>query len=191
MLNRVIFSLREAANHRSALCRIASSGHGESLPDVTSAGFPENIKVIALDFDGVLGPHGYPRPTVDLEQWFAKVRACGQISRVYIYSNKPTQARKHYFETYLPEICFLSGIRKKPFPDGIKRIAELEGVPPEAVLMVDDRLLTGMLAAILAGAQGFYVTRPVTDFGYRPVHEAVFGLLRVVEKLMVRMWDSV
>jgi uncharacterized protein len=62
---------------------------------------------------------------------------------------------------------------------------EAEGVAPENVLMVDDRLLTGMLAAAVAGTSSLYIAQPLADFSYSPVKEAVFATLRSIERWVI------
>jgi uncharacterized protein len=59
---------------------------------------------------------------------------------------------------------------------------ELEGIAPEMVLMVDDRLLTGILAAAIAGTSSLYIAKPLADFSSSAAKESVFALLRFVER---------
>ena len=82
---------------------------------------------------------------------------------------------------------FISGVRKKPYPDGLNKTGELTGVPLSSILMVDDRLLTGCLAALAAGARPCYIRHPYADFTYRPFAELFFRMLRVIERLFVRL----
>jgi FMN phosphatase YigB (HAD superfamily) len=82
---------------------------------------------------------------------------------------------------------FISGVRKKPYPDGINKTGELARVPLSSIMMVDDRLLTGCLAALSAGAKPCYIRRPYASFAQRPAAELFFATLRIVEQLFIRV----
>ena len=86
---------------------------------------------------------------------------------------------------------YFSGIRmvaadlKKPFPDGILNILALTHIEPEALLVIDDRLLTGVLAAVIANVPACYVVSPIVCLACRPVQELFFMLLRRLERAIV------
>lgn len=145
----------------------------------------EGIKALALDFDGVLAPHGFPAPLPAAEEWLTRCVACFGADKVFILSNKPTEGRRRWFGEHFPHIRFISGVRKKPFPDGLARISELAEVPLSAILMVDDRLLTGCLAALNAGARPLYVSHPSVSLMHRPMAELFFMLLRSGERALI------
>lgn len=145
----------------------------------------DGVKALALDFDGVLSPHGFAAPIPQAEAWLSSCAAVFGEDRLFILSNKPTQERKEWFERHFPEIRFISGVRKKPFTDGLKKIGELARVPLPSILMVDDRLLTGCLAAIDATARPCYIRRPYVSYRHRPAAELFFMLLRTAERLLV------
>ena len=145
------------------------------------------IAVLALDFDGVLAGHGAPVPLPEAVAWMKRCEAVFGGDRVFILSNKPTDGRRRWFAENFPAMRFISGVRKKPYPDGLNKTGELAGVPLSSIMMVDDRLLTGCLAALVAGARPCYIRRPYASFGYRPVAELFFRLLRSGERLFVRL----
>ena len=145
----------------------------------------EGVAVLALDFDGVLSPHGFAAPIPQAQAWLTRCAAVFGEEKLFILSNKPTQERKEWFGTHFPAIRFISGVRKKPFPDGLNKIGELARVPLSHILMVDDRLLTGCLAAINAGARPCYIRRPYAAYTHRPVAELFFKLLRSGERMLV------
>lgn len=175
--------------HRRELARILeeTAGHS-SVPDLK----PQQLKsvaisVLALDFDGVLAPHGDKVPLPAAHEWLRDCAAVFEERNIFILSNKPTEERQQWFAQHFPQICFIGGVRKKPFPDGLNRIRELSGVPPHSVLMVDDRLLTGCLAAILAGVRPVYIRAPYISFRLRPCAELFFVLLRSSERLFIHL----
>jgi FMN phosphatase YigB (HAD superfamily) len=108
-------------------------------------------------------------------------------NQIFILSNKPTDGRRVWFAENFPAMRFISGVRKKPYPDGLEKTGELAGVPLSAIMMVDDRLLTGCLAALVAGARPCYIRRPYISFKTRPFAEMFFWKLRILERLFVRL----
>lgn len=160
----------------------------QALLDLT----PETVgqqgsTVFALDFDGVLAPHGVDRPLPEVEAWLRRlVAACGP-ERVFILSNRPFGPRVDWFREQLPGVRFIGSVRKKPYCDGLKKAGELAAAPLSQILMADDRLLTGCLAAIRAGSQPYYVRRPFVSFRHKPYHEFFFMLLRWAERALVRL----
>lgn len=143
------------------------------------------IAALALDFDGVLAHHGAPFPLPEAIEWMRRCETVFGGDRIFILSNKPTEGRRQWFADHFPGMRFISGVRKKPYPDGINKTGELAGVPLSSILMVDDRLLTGCLAAINAGARPCYIRQPCISFTHRPLAELFFMLLRTAERCFV------
>ncbi len=141
--------------------------------------------MLALDFDGVLAPHGFPAPLPEAVTWLKGCAAAFGADKIFILSNKPTDERRQWFAEHFPAMRFISGVRKKPYPDGLDRVGELSGAPLSSILMVDDRLLTGCLAAINAGARPCFVRSPYVSYNHRPLAELFFWLLRNGERLFV------
>lgn len=176
-------------HHRRALRRLLDSTPAETTiltldPEALAA---SGVAALALDFDGVLAHHGAPVPLPEAVAWMKRCVAVFGGKRIFILSNKPTEGRRRWFAEQFPTLRFISGVRKKPYPDGLLKTAELAGVPPASVMMVDDRLLTGCLAALVAGARPCYIRRPYVSFGFRPVAELFFMLLRSGERLCLRL----
>jgi predicted HAD superfamily phosphohydrolase YqeG len=143
------------------------------------------VVALALDFDGVLAHHGAPVPLPEAVEWIKRCEAIFGGERIFILSNKPTEGRKAWFSDHFPSLRFISGVRKKPFPDGLHKTGALAGVPLSQILMVDDRLLTGCLAALVAGARPCYIRQPYVSFSHRPQAELFFMLLRRAERCFV------
>lgn len=145
------------------------------------------IEALAVDFDGVLANHGAPFPLPDAVTWMRRCEAVFGGDMIFILSNKPTDERKRWFAEHFPAMRFISGVSKKPYPDGLKKTGELAGVPLSQIMMVDDRLMTGCLAALVAGVRPCYIRSPYVSFNFRPVAELFFWLLRRGECLLVRV----
>jgi predicted HAD superfamily phosphohydrolase YqeG len=145
------------------------------------------VAALALDFDGVLANHGATQPLPGAVEWIKHCQAVFGVEKIFILSNKPTRERSLWFAEHFPALRFISGVRKKPYPDGINKAGELARVPLSQILMVDDRLLTGCLAALLAGARPCYIRRPFVSFSHRPLAELLFKLLRWLERCLVSL----
>ncbi len=144
----------------------------------------QGVQVLALDFDGVLASDGTPFPSPKVQQWLDHcVRQLG-TERVFILSNKPRPERISWFKEQYPGLRFISGVRKKPYPDGLQAIQQCTQVPFQAILLVDDRLLTGVLAACIAQTQALHIRTPYVELSKHPVKESFFMLLRGIEKVL-------
>lgn len=184
----ILAGISDGWRHRMELRRILTE-----TPVDTSIGSldPARLKAagiaaLALDFDGVLANHGAPAPLPEAIEWLERCQECFGGERIFILSNKPTEGRRSWFGQRFPAFRFVSGVAKKPFPDGVLTCARLAGVDASAVLMVDDRLLTGCLAALNAGAVPCYIRRPYIALQQRPLAELFFWLLRRMERLLLR-----
>lgn len=147
----------------------------------------DGIQALALDFDGVLAAHGADQPLPEVVDWLQRAAAVFGEEQICILSNRPFGPRVDWFFSHFPGIRFVSGVRKKPYPDGLKKTGELVSVPLSAILMVDDRLLTGCLSALLAGARPCYIRNPYVKLGANPGKELFFMLLRCGERFFVRL----
>lgn len=186
--NHIIAGFTDGFRRRGELASLIRETPAEtSIALLDPEGLKQSgIRALALDFDGVLAHHGAPAPLPEAIAWLQQCETVFGGDKIYILSNKPTDGRRRWFAEHFPALRFISGVRKKPFPDGIKKSGELAGVPLSSVLMVDDRLLTGCLAALNAGARPCYIRRPTVSFCSRPVAELFFLFLRVVERWFVR-----
>ncbi len=165
-------------------CTPHNSGIMELDPETLRS---SGVTALAIDFDGVLAGHGLPAPLLEAVAWMKRCEAVFGGGQIFILSNKPTEARKEWFAEHFPAIRFIAGVRKKPYPDGLNKTGELAGVPLSSIMMIDDRLLTGCLAALVAGARPCYIRRPYVAYDFRPVAELFFLLLRAGERLFTRL----
>ncbi len=158
------------------------------LSEITLSKLDEaNVAILVLDFDGVLAPHNARQPTPEAEMWLHKLSQTIGEHRIALFSNKPKPERIQYFAQKFPSIFFLQGVKKKPYPDGLALIAQYRGVPAHRLMLVDDRLLTGMLATCLAFTQGWYFRPPKTSYWTNPIIESFFSLLRVFERILIKV----
>jgi len=169
----------------AAIIRQTPLGHTLLNFDPTALA-SEGVAVLALDFDGVLAPHGQTEPLPEMQEWLSACAAVFGEARMVVLSNKPTDERRAWFARHHPGMRFISGVRKKPYPDGLNKTGELCGVPLSSVMMVDDRLLTGCLAALIAGCRPCYIRKPYISLRQRPLAESFFALLRRIERLYIR-----
>lgn len=182
-LRRTFYSLRMLLRHRRQLLALRRQPARHVLDFPGAEWKACGVLVLALDFDGVLASHGELLPTPEAEAWLRHRIAEFGAENIFILSNKPLPERLAYFAQ--AGVRCISGVRKKPYPDGLLEICRVSGVPAQAVLMVDDRLLTGGLAACIVGAQGAYVRRPYVNLRKRPGVELFFMSLRGLERLAV------
>lgn len=191
-LSHILAGFSLGFQHRSALRKLLDSTSptmnilGIDLEQLQISG----VTVMALDFDGVLAPHGDPTPLPQAVEWMKSCQELFGGDHIFILSNKPTNERRAWFAENFPAIRFISGVRKKPYPDGLNKAGELAKVPLSQILMVDDRLLTGCLAAIVAGARPCYIRSPYTSLTNRPAAELFFRMLRVLERAFVGLVTS-
>jgi uncharacterized protein len=144
----------------------------------------QGIEALILDFDGVLASHGESEPNSEVSHW---LHACLKIfgdGKIFILTNEPTLSRENHFKDKLSGIKWLTPERKKPFPDGALAVINQSGIQPETLLLVDDRLLTGILMAAIVGIPGLYVTHPWISLSSRPFIETFYILLRRIERLL-------
>jgi predicted HAD superfamily phosphohydrolase YqeG len=186
-LSHILAGFSLGFRHRNELRRVSDETAGDTNiltldPDaLNSAG----ISVLAIDFDGVLAHHGASTPLPEAAAWLKRCESVLGGDRIFILSNKPTFERIQWFAKNFPALRFISGVRKKPYPDGLIKVKELAGGSMSSILMIDDRLLTGCLAALTAGARTCYIRRPYVSFSHRPFAEMFFMTLRTLERLFV------
>lgn len=186
VIPRSIFTLRAGFAKRAGLRRIMAASGSLATVEVTLekvAG--TGATVVALDYDGVLAPHGVDPLSPELQSWLSALAGRFGTSQIYILSNKPKPSRVAHISSSFPGINFIVGTRKKPYPDGLIEIQKASGCRPSEIVLLDDRLLTGGLAAILAGAHFIYISIPLVSFRNHPVPELFFGVLRRLERMLV------
>lgn len=188
--HRLIFSLKMSYQYRKNLAEVyLNSPRRQRTSHLVLNDFKaQGVEVLVLDFDGVLAAHAEQTPLDALQQWLAEGVSIFGENRVFILSNKPNSQRIQYFQQYFQGVQVISGVRKKPYADGLQQIIEITQCPATHILMVDDRLLTGVLAACIANTRVAYITHPYTNFEKRPLQESFFSLLRFSERRLMQTY---
>lgn len=182
LTSRIKFACREARANKDAL-KLYKAHQSPSFLDLDPSQLKESgIKLVVLDFDGVLASHNEVRVDPSVRGHLNEFAQVFSEPNIVIYSNKPMPRRIEEFNKAWPYIEFYIG-PKKPYPEGLKELCKQKGFSGNEVVMVDDRLLTGVLAAHLAGVRAIWITKPIVSYEKRPFKESFFSFLRFVETL--------
>lgn len=182
MFKRMLFSIQEGVKYRAKLKAIP---YVEKITAIDwQSMWNKGIRVVVLDFDGVLAAD--KRQKLEDEVW-SVLKNIHAIygEHVYIFSNQPTPERQAYFVLHFPWIQFLVA-KQKPYPDGLLTVIERENVAADSVVLVDDRVLTGGLASVLAGTQCLLIQKPYIHLNGNPLREILFISIRAIERLFFR-----
>ncbi len=185
MLSRIFYAIREGWHFRAQLSRYCTDPKLQlpSIFELTPAFIQQQgIKVLVLDYDGVLAAHGEPIPRTEAVVWLEKAKKQFMLDKIYILSNKPKLERLEYFQSNFPEISFVIAARKKPYPDGLQQILLDAQVKPTQALLLDDRLCTGILAATIVGVQALFITKPYINLKGQTFKELGTKFMRWLEK---------
>lgn len=160
LLKRIYFSLIMTYKYRKPLLDIyRRTPSNVQLNKISPSSLKQQgIEILALDFDGVLAAHGEAYPNQELHNWLNEAINIFGAKNILILSNKPMQKRIAYFKSY--GIEFITEVKKKPYPDGLNKIIALTGKNNQKIMLFDDRLLTGCLAACIAKVPVTYITKP-------------------------------
>ena len=186
MFKRFFFSIQSGWRYRKAIRAARSSSlRVNTLPELSTRQLEQaGIKALVLDFDGVMAAHGASVPEQAVCDWLRACMAEYPRMKWFILSNNPWEQRRAWFKIHFPSLLFISGVPKKPYPGGLYEAVNQARLAPSEVAIVDDRLLTGVLAAILAGCQPIWVAQPYYNYRAHPLKESFFAMLRALERLL-------
>lgn len=189
LVKRTFFSLQMLYKYRHVLAKIyyTSSRHCQLRHISPVMLKQQGVAVLVLDFDGVLAAHGESYPVKELHHYLQECVNTFGSEQVFILSNKPLPSRIAYFKHHYPGIRYITSVKKKPYPDGLQKIIAVTKQPPGALMLVDDRLLTGSLAACIANVPVTYITQPYVCFSKRPLPELFFMSLRFLERRVIQL----
>lgn len=143
------------------------------------------IKAIAIDFDGVLAYHGAKIISEASHEWLLRCFKTFGDNGVYIHSNNNQPNRLNCLQADFPSIQILQPAKKKPSTEGLASIMKKDHLSAAAIAMVDDRIATGILAAVLIGAKPIFIRRATISLLRAPLAEIFFMLLRLLERLII------
>ena len=187
-IKRMAFALGQAKAHRGAFAKLHQQTEKscDSILDIDPVALKKSgIKALAIDYDGVLAGHDAPNMRPYTQAWLQKLLEIYPPEHVFILSNKPSEDRKAYFKKHFPGVGFVRGQAKKPYPDGLLWIVAQCQIEKNQLLMIDDRLLTGVLAALIAKCSFVWIKKPYTNYHKRPLVEGIFFLLRKMERALL------
>lgn len=186
MLSRICYAMRMCWKYRAQLRKYVTDPALQlpTIHDLNKNDLPAlGLKALIIDYDGVMAAHGALQPRADVVQWLQKFAEYP----MFVLSNKPLPERLAYFQSNFPHMHFVIAPRKKPYPDGVQEIIRLSNLEPQQILLLDDRLATGIVVAIDTGVQARWITRPYIDLVQRPVQETWFIMLRTLERLACKL----
>lgn len=182
MFTRAIFGVKQALLHKSELSALP---YKKNLLSIDWNALRESgVRVVVLDFDGVLAEDDALSIRKELFPLFDDLKK-GFEGRIYILSNKPKAERQAFFAQYFPYVRFMIS-KKKPYPDGLLEIIQEEQVSAEQVVLIDDRLLTGGLASVLAKTGCIIIEKPYMALNKNWAYELLFIILRALERFFFR-----
>lgn len=190
MILRTIYTIKQSWHFKTQLKRYIHDPtlQLKSVRDISTEYLAaKNVHALVLDYDGVLAAHGEPTPRPENLAWLQAFSQTYAPHKIYILSNKPNADRIEYFQQHLPNITFVKAERKKPYPDGMLQIVKMSGLPAIQIMIVDDRLCTGILAALIAGTQGCWITVPYINLQGRFFAELGFIILRWLERIIIAL----
>ena len=190
-LKRWFFTVQMGYRYRQALAQIyLTTPSQQQLCQLSPIKLKQQgITVVVLDFDGVLAAHGELQPTKEIHSWLQNCIQCFGAEQIFVLSNKPLVSRIAYFNCHYPGIRYITATKKKPYPDGLKAIITLTKQSSHQIMLIDDRLLTGILAACLANVSVTYITYPYIQLFKRPLPEIFFLVLRWLERQLISLYS--
>jgi hypothetical protein len=190
-LARWFFTLQMGYRYRQALAQIYRTAPPQrQLCQLSPIELKQQgITVVVLDFDGVLAAHGESQPAQEIHPWLQACIQCFGAQQVFVLSNKPLASRIAHFNCHYQGVRYITAARKKPYPDGLETIMALTKQSSHQVMLIDDRLLTGVLAACLANVSVTYITYPYVQLSKRPLSEIFFMALRSLERQLISLYS--
>jgi len=141
--------------------------------DLHAAGY----RLIMLDIDNTLVPHGSDQPDA---------RACGSVARIaaaglscIVVSNAGSSRSRRFSDRLGVECLAYAG---KPSPRGVLEACRRKQVDPSRAALIGDQLFTDMAAARRAGSAAIRVS-PISP--HEPPH---VRLKRLFERLLARRY---
>lgn len=186
---RYLYAINKFWEHKEKLKQYLSEGEKQSLEisEIDTSLLVENdIKALVLDFDGVLNSYAETTVTKNAKIWIEDLLKKMPELKIFILSNKPSSDRKEYFLKNFPKIKFIKCKKKKPYPDSLNDILKENNINQNQLLIVDDRLATGILVAEIVGCKACLITNPYVNLRRRFFVESFFCGLRFFEQKVLK-----
>ena len=188
MQPKLSYLIAMAFKHRRRLHNIKHHPQGmlQRVTDLTPDYLHQHhVKLLALDFDGVLSHHGSISPAPAVLDWLRTLGAAFPLDQICIYSNNVFDERVAYMKSQFPEIDFIFYQKKKPCPDDLVSYFQSKKLQAKDVLVVDDRLTSGVLAACIIGASSLLLQKPIIHYQSAFFQELYFRLIRFIERVLI------
>ena len=151
----------------------------------------KGIKYLILDFDGVLSYHNATKPDKKVQLWLKRAILELGKKKIYILSNNRNKNRLLYFQKNFSDICFIKNKFSKPHPYDIRIILKRDNIKNlKSVLLIDDRLLTGILLSIILKIPSKFVIKPFVNVKKNTIKEIYMILLRYADTLICKILIS-
>ncbi len=181
MITKIFFTLSNAYINYSKIRNTKTIDHVTALQ--LNELVNNNIKVLMLDFDGVLNSYGEVCLNPDVQAWMANLLNNSDI-KICILSNNMFKERKTFLQK-IENLDIIHAIKPKPYPDTILNFMSEHNIAAKNILLIDDRYFTGVLAGVIAGINIFCISNPFTNYKKRWLIESLFLGLRFFERLLL------
>lgn len=146
------------------------------------------IKSLVLDFDGVISPHDHYIPSKSITIWLKKAIKIFGSGKIFILSNNSKNAdRIKYFNKNFKEIIFIKNRYMKPYPYDICNVLKKNNIKTfKSIMIIDDRLLTGILLSLIIKTEAIFITSPLVDTKNNIIKETYMSYLRKIDKIICK-----
>lgn len=151
----------------------------------------QNIKALIVDFDGVLAAEGQPTPLPEAISWLEQAIQTFGVNKIFIFSNNPTIVRQQFFEKYFNNHIIFIIAKPKPDTEGLSyafnylQKTSSASIEKSQILMLDDRLATGILAAKIFGIASCLIQQPYVNLKNNFAKELFYIAVRGLERLTI------
>lgn len=151
----------------------------------------QNIKALIIDFDGVLAAESQPTPLPEAISWLEQAIEAFGVNKIFIFSNNPTIVRQQFFEKYFNNHIIFIIAKPKPDIEGLSyafnylQKTSSVNIEKSQILMLDDRLATGILAAKIFGIASCLIQQPYVNLKNNFAKELFYIVIRRLERLTI------
>jgi len=148
----------------------------------------KGIKNIILDFDGVISAHNKEKPDKKVKLWLHNAIKTFGHKHIFVLSNNKNSNRLKYFNKHFPKLVFSENKYYKPYPYDIYKLIKKFNIKNLTnIILIDDRLLTGILLSLTVGINSLYIFKPVSDLKKNSIKEFYISFLRKLDLLIFKL----